>query len=204
MRSSPVLLVLLISLTSCRPEHRSWTHSGLSGPEIRPPLPKPDLILTGTDGHRFDLRRETEGFVTLLFFGYTRCPDLCPVQMANIAQAMKRIDPALAARIRVVFVTVDPRRDTPPVLRAWLDHFDSRFIGLTGDSASIAYALTQLRLQHPEPPRAVDSSSNSSYTINHTVLVLAFTRDDLAHLAYPTGIRVDEWARDLALLAKED
>lgn len=202
MRPLLLLIPLLATVVSCRPAPRGWSHEGLAGPEIRPPLPKPDLILTATDGRRFDLRRETQGFVTVLFFGYTRCPDLCPVQMANIAQAMQRVAPEVASRIKVVFVTVDPRRDTPAVLRTWLDHFDPRFIGLTGDSASIAYALTQLRLQHPEAPHALEATPGA-YTINHTVLVLTFTTDDLAHVAYPAGIRVDDWARDLALLTKD-
>jgi protein SCO1/2 len=173
---------------------------GLSGPLILPPLPKPDLILPTTEGQQFDLKRETEGYLTLLFFGYTHCPDLCPVQLANIASAMKRLDDDVTARIKVVFVTVDPRRDTRAVTRAYLDHFDHRFIGLVGDSASIASAFTQLRLGHPMAP--VPADSDSGYTVNHTVVVLAFTTDNLAHVAYPSGIRVDDWARDLARLVK--
>jgi protein SCO1 len=168
---------------------------------IVPPLPKPELVLPTTEGTAFDLQRDTEGFVTLLFFGYTSCPDLCPVQLANIATAMRRLDPAVVDRIKVVFVTVDPRRDTPAVTRAWLNHFNSRFIGLTGDSASIASAFTQLRLGMPMAPVPVKTDSGG-YTINHTVVVLAFTTDNLAHVAYPSGISADAWARDLAILAK--
>jgi protein SCO1 len=194
-------LVLLFAL-ACRSGARGdFQGEGLAAPLIVPPLPKPDLVLTSTDGTRFDLQRDTEGFVTLLFFGYTGCPDLCPVQLANIATAMRRLNPALVDRIKVVFVTVDPRRDTPAVTRAWLDHFDPRFIGLTGDSASIAYAFTQLRLGMPMAPAPVKTDS-SRYTINHTVVVLAFTTDNLAHVAYPSGIRADAWAKDLAILAR--
>ncbi len=166
-----------------------------------PPLAKPDLVLRTTEGVTFDLKRETEGYVTLLFFGYTSCPDLCPVQLANISSAMHRMDPDLVKRVKVVFVTVDPRRDTPVVLRKWLDHFDPQFIGLTGDSASVAYAFTQLRLGHPMAPVPV-SADSAQYTINHTVVVLAFTTDNLAHVAYPSGIRADDWAKDLAILAR--
>jgi protein SCO1/2 len=199
-----VRLVLAFGILSlaCAPSGpKQFRHAGLAGPEIRPPLPKPDLVLRTTDGAAFDLRRDTEGYLTLLFFGYTSCPDLCPVQMANVASAMKQLDAPVAARIKVVFVSVDPRRDTPPVIRTWLDHFNPDFIGLTGDSASIAYAFTQLRLGHPMSPQPVAGDS-SLYTVNHTVLVLAFTPDNLAHVAYPTGIRSDEWANDLRLLLK--
>jgi protein SCO1/2 len=87
------------------------------------------------------------------------------------------------------------------VVRGWLDQFNPGFIGLTGDSASIAYAFTQLRLGHPMAPERVAGDS-SLYTVNHTVLVLAFTPDNLAHVAYPTGIRPDQWANDLRLLVK--
>jgi protein SCO1/2 len=195
-------MLALVAAAGCGPAPpRDFGAMGLAAPILLPPLPKPDLVLATTEGVRFDLKRDTEGFVTLLFFGYTSCPDLCPVQMANISAAMHRMDPALASRVRVVFVTVDPRRDTPAVVRTWLDHFDRRFIGLTGDSASIAYAFTQLRLDHPMAPVPVQADANV-YTINHTVVVLAFTTDNLAHVAYPSGIRADDWAKDLAILAK--
>ncbi len=199
-RSAPLLL--LLTLLCCGPGgSREFRGEGLNAPLIVPPVPKPDLVLNSTDGSVFDLKRDTEGFVTLLFFGYTSCPDLCPVQLANIATAMHRLDPAIVARIKVVFVTVDPRHDTPVVTRTWLNHFDPRFIGLTGDSASIASAFTQLRLGMPMVPVPVNSDSGR-YTINHTVVVLAFTTDNLAHVAYPSGIRADAWASDLATLAK--
>lgn len=192
---------MLVAALSCKPAGQGEFHADdLSGPLILPPLPKPDLILSSTEGKQFDLKKETEGYLTLLFFGYTHCPDLCPVQLANIASAMKRLDDDLAGRIKVVFVTVDPKRDTPTVIRAYLDHFDPGFIGLTGDSASIASAFTQLRLGHPAVP--VPAEAAGSYTVNHTVVVLAFTTDNLAHVAYPSGIRVDDWVRDLARLAK--
>lgn len=199
----PFILIACVLFTAlgCKPAGQDgFQADGLSGSLILPPLPKPDLILSTTEGQQFELKRETEGYLTLLFFGYTHCPDLCPVQLANIASAMKRLDDDVTARIKVVFVTVDPRRDTRALTRAYLDHFDHRFIGLVGDSASIASAFTQLRLGHPMAP--VPADSDGGYTVNHTVVVLAFTTDNLAHVAYPSGIRVDDWARDLARLAK--
>jgi cytochrome oxidase Cu insertion factor (SCO1/SenC/PrrC family) len=99
---------------------------------VTPPLPKPNVVLTDTAGARFDLRSKTQGHVTLLFFGYTHCPDICPVHMAYLASALKKLPASSAEQFRVVFVTTDPTRDTPKALRAWLDHFDKHFIGLTG------------------------------------------------------------------------
>src|ERR1700733_3713586 len=107
---------------------------------VSPPLPKPRFTLTDTSGARFDLALKTQGYTTLLFFGYTHCPDMCPLQMAMIAQALKKIPAASADQFKVVFVTTDPERDTPKVLRSWLDHFDKRFIGLTGSSSEIEAA----------------------------------------------------------------
>jgi protein SCO1/2 len=178
---------------------KPFNPEGLSGPQILPPLPKPELVLTTTDGKPYDLRKETEGYVTLLFFGYTNCPDVCPVHMANIAAAMHKLGPEISNRIKVVFVTVDPVRDTPAVIRTWLDHFDQSFIGLRGDSASVASAFTQLRLGQTIHEPGADSTR---YTVGHAAIVLAFTTDNLAHVVYPFGIRQADWAKDLTLLAQ--
>jgi protein SCO1/2 len=192
-------LVALSTLAACKPSSAPFNPEGLAGPKITPPLPKPDLRLTATDGKPFDLRKDTEGYVTLVFFGYTNCPDVCPVHMANIAAAMQRLGPETTGRIKVVFVTVDPARDTPKVIRAWLDHFDKSFIGLYGDSASVASAFTQLRLGGSMREAGADSAN---YSIGHAAVVLAFTPDNLAHVIYPFGVRQADWARDLKLLVE--
>src|SRR5215469_11191202 len=105
-----------------------------------PPLPKPGFTLVDTSGAPFDFRAKTQNSVTLLFFGYTFCPDMCPMQMTTIAHALKALPEDEASRFKVVFVTTDPDRDTRQVLRTWLDHFDKRFIGLTGSKAAIQAA----------------------------------------------------------------
>lgn len=194
---------LLAVVTGCKPaEPKPFNGEGLSGPQIVPPLPKPELVLTTTDGKPYDIRKETEGYVTLLFFGYTNCPDVCPVHMANIAGAMKRLGPEITNRIKVVFVTVDPARDTPEVIRTWLNHFDDRFIGLRGDSASVASAFTQLRLGQAMQEPSADSTNKAKYTIGHSAIVLAYGTDNLAHVVYPFGIRQADWSKDLALLVQ--
>jgi protein SCO1/2 len=194
-----VTLALALGVACTPAAPKPFNPDGLSGPQILPPLAKPELVLTATDGRQFDLKKETEGYVTLLFFGYTNCPDVCPVHMANIAGAMKRLGPEITNKIKVVFVTVDPARDTPEVLRAWLDHFDQRFIGLRGDSASVASAFTQLRLGQTVHEPGVDTTR---YTVGHAAIVLAFTTDNLAHVVYPFGIRQADWSKDLTLLVE--
>lgn len=81
--------------------HRVTYRGGL----VTPPLPKPRFTLTDTAGVPFDFRRQTEGYVTLLFFGYARCPDQCPLHLANIAVGLKKVPTALADQVKVIFVT---------------------------------------------------------------------------------------------------
>lgn len=194
------ITLMALATMACRPaEPKPFNPDGLAGPKITPPVPKPDFTLATTDGKPFDFRRETDGYVALLFFGYTHCPDICPVHLANIAAALQKLGPEVNNAVKVVFVTTDPARDTPEVVRAWLDKFDRRFVGLVGDSAAIGDALRQLKMSQPVRETG---ASESTYTIGHSAIVLAFTRDNLAHVVYPFGVRQADWAKDLALMAK--
>lgn len=167
---------------------------------VSPPLAKPDFVLTDTSGARFDLRKQTQGYITLLFFGYTNCPDMCPMQMSMIARALKSTPPELAKQFRVVFVTTDPDRDTPAVLRAWLDHFDKSFIGLSGTQQEIDAAQIAANL---EPAKKTPVRPNGGYAVGHAAFIFAYTRDNLAHLVYPVGLKVADWTHDLPYLAEE-
>src|SRR5258708_23580035 len=99
---------------------------------VTPPLPKPKFVLSDTSGAPFQFWPRTQGYVTLLFFGYTYCPDQCPMHMAALRAALKRMPAALADQVKLVFVTTDPMRDTPAVLRQWLHLFARRFLRLPG------------------------------------------------------------------------
>ncbi len=159
--------------------------------------PKPDIVLTTTDGMPFDFPRATAGYVTLLFFGYTHCPDICPVHMANLAAVLHKLPSAVAGQVKVIMVTVDPERDTPERLRAWLDNFDRDFIGLTGSSEDIAAMQQAVRL-----PPAVKEGEGDMYLVGHAAYVLAFTTDSEPPIAYPSGIRQADWAHDLPMLVE--
>jgi protein SCO1 len=169
------------------------------GGVVAPPLPKPRFVLTDTSGAPFDFWKRTQGSVTLLFFGFTYCPDQCPMHMANIAAALKTIPAGIADQVKLVFVTTDPARDRPAVLRRWLDQFDNRFIGLTGTDAAIEAVQKSARV----PPAQKTESSNMNYAVAHANFVLAYTKDNLAHVIYPGGVSRDDWAHDLPLLIKE-
>ncbi len=167
---------------------------------VSPSLPKPKFTLTDTGGAPFDFGAKTQGYVTLLFFGYTHCPDMCPLQMSVIAQAFKKIPPDLANQFRIVFVTTDPDRDTAQVLRSWLDHFDKRFIGLTGSEAAIEAAQIAANIS---PAKKSAVRSDGAYEVGHAAFVFAYTKDNLAHVIYPVGVKAEDLSHDLPYLAKE-
>jgi len=170
-------------------------HGGL----VTPPLPKPKFTLTDTSGAPFDFWSETQSYITLLFFGYTHCPDECPLHMANIASSLQQLPAEVGEQVKVVFVTTDPGRDSGAVLRAWLDNFDTRFIGLTGSEAAVAAAQRAAYI----PPASKTTHTDHNYGINHASFVLAYTKDNLAHVIYPGGVTSTDWAKDLPLLVTE-
>jgi protein SCO1/2 len=179
------------------------SRAGLGAPTyhggfVTPPLPKPKFTLTDTSGAPFDFWPETHGYVTLLFFGYTRCPDECPLHMASIASGLRQVPTEVGEQVKVVFVTTDPARDSAPVLRAWLDNFDTRFIGLTGSEVAIAAAQRTAYLA----PASRTAQTEQDYGVNHAAFVLAYTKDNLAHVVYPGGVTAEDWAQDLPLLVK--
>lgn len=166
------------------------------------PIPKANFVLTDTQGRQFDFARETAGYVTLLYFGYTHCPDVCPANMAAIATALRNLPLSVEDRVKVVFVTVDPERDTGPVLREWLDHFSYNghsVIGLTGSEEEIARAEAAFGV----PPALKEQLGNSTYGVSHAGYVIVFTPDGYAQRLYPEGVRAQDWAHDLPLLVKQ-
>src|SRR3954447_2423880 len=120
MKCLSVPAFMLASLAPAQPGKSDAYRGGL----VTPPLPKPRFVLKDTSGAAFDFWNRTQGLVTLLFFGYTNCPDQCPMHMGKIGLALKSLPPGIADQVEFVFVTTDPARDTTRVLRRWLDNFD--------------------------------------------------------------------------------
>jgi len=191
--------VVLAQKTKLDPPHADRPETTYRGGLVTPPLPKPRFTLTDTSGAPFDFWRKTQGYVTLLFFGYARCPDQCPLHIANIATAVKKMPPGLRDQVKLVFVTTDPARDSPRVLRSWLDLFDQRFIGLTGSDAEIEAAQRAAGV----PPASKTVLADKDYAVAHANFVLAYTKDNLAHVIYPGGVTQQDWAHDLPQLVKE-
>lgn len=168
---------------------------GLVLPE---PLEKAEFTLTDTEGRAFRFREETDGYVTLLFFGYTHCPDVCPLHMANLAAVLRDLPEAVRSRVKVVFVTTDPERDTPERIREWLDAFDPSFIGLWGPLDQV----NEIQAAFGLPPAVKQEVPGGDYLVGHAAYVLAFTTDNRAHLLYPSGTRQADWAHDLPRLVR--
>ena len=204
-------ITLLLALAACTREQPAppATYSGMM---LNPPRAKPDFLFTSTTGAPYHFRRETDGRLTLLFFGYTNCPDVCPMHMANIASVLKKLPYADRERVRVVFVTTDPERDTPERLRSWLAQIDPSFVGVAGDMRQINGLQQSLGLA-PAKPEPIPVTPNSGgkltpdsrlkdYGIAHAAVVLAFTPDDSLRVLYPFGIRQQDWAKDIPQLLR--
>jgi protein SCO1/2 len=193
-----ILVALAVILAGCgiSAESGGGTYRGAM---LAHSIPRPDFTLTDTRGQPFDFRAKTDDTVTLLYFGYLNCPDVCPVHMTNIATVLHGLPYEVAAHVRVVFITTDPARDTPQKMQAWLAGFDPSFIGLRGTAEEVKRIEAAVNVA-PAVPGARDSTG--AYEVGHAAQVIAFTRDDSAHLAYPFGTRQADWAHDLPLLVR--
>ena len=193
---------------------------GYHGAEPAPVPSRPAFVLGDTTGARYDFTAQTAGHPTLLYFGYTHCPDECPTAMADIAAALRRSSPALRAATRVVFVTTDPERDTAPVLRRWLDQFSLTFVGLRGTPAQLAAVQTLVGVPVASPGPVVPTLAGHpdqhvhapgtaphrhlgplGYSVTHSAVIFAYDAANRLPVLYPGGVTPSDIAADLPLLA---
>ena len=164
-----------------------------AGVDLPEPYRRPSFTLTDTTGAAYDFRDRTGGRPTLLFFGYTNCPDVCPATMADVALALRGLEPAVAEQVQVVFVTTDPAFDTPDVLGEYLDRFDAdlptEFVGLTGEQELV----DQAQLSAGVPLAEDDGRLHSS-------LLLLYGTDDEAPVAFDVGNTARDIAADVELV----
>ena len=121
------------------------------------------------------------------------------MHLANLGTALKKMPAGISDQVKLVFVTTDPARDTPVELRRWLDLFDRRFIGLTESEA----AIEAVQRAAGVAPAQKTGLANGNYAVAHANFVLAYSKDNLAHLVYPGGVSKDDWVHDLPLLFTE-
>lgn len=160
------------------------------------PVAKPATVLTSTAGRPYDIATMTSGTVTLLYFGYTHCPDECPLTMSDVAAALRMMPAAVQAKVRVLFITVDPARDTLARLRSWLGNFNRSFIGLRGSLSQIQAAAKQTGIPVGTPVKGPDGS----YALDHGTEMLAYSTDNVAHESFFPSTPPASIAHDLALL----
>lgn len=195
LRRLVMILTAVFVIAGCA---RGVSTDELQGVVVENPGEKPAFTLTDTDGEPYDFAAETSGQPTLLYFGYLNCPDICPVHLAQIAEVFDRA-PAVARETQVVFVSVDPQRDSPEKIRDFLDNFDPSFVGLTGTEEELVEAQTAAGV-----PPAVIVGEGDDYTVDHAGWVIAYGPDGLNHAIYPFGTRQSQWDNDLRILNAMD
>ena len=170
--------------------------TGFRGTTYGEPYPvAQEFELSRGDGSRFRLS-EMRGKAILLFFGYTSCPDVCPTTLAELKQALDELDEEKSRQVQVVFVTVDPERDTPELVQEYVNHFNPDFIGLSGSESE----LVQVWQKYGVFREIVDGTSAAGYIVNHTARVTLIDQDGNMRVSFAFETPVEDIVHDLKLL----
>ena len=197
----PLALIAMIGL-SCAdspPTLRSVRRSLHAG-EFTKPKEAPQGALINQDGQLFDLGKELEGRLAFVFFGYTSCPDICPLSMATLSRALDQLGPEERARVSPVFISLDPQRDTPEKIKSWISGFGDDFVGLTGTEAALEVVLSQFGYVQPHHAYPTEGP----YEVAHPSDIFAITPDGFVRFGYLHNSPPDQIAEDIqALLSIE-
>ena len=166
------------------------------GVELAEPAQAPPLVLATADGGTFDLAEE-RGRVVLLFFGYTHCPDICPTTLSDWATVADSLGED-AARVRFVFVSVDPERDTPDVARSYAARFNPAFLGLTAPDSVTARLRGSLNLVAQAEPTEIEGE----YGVAHSSQVFLVDPEGRLRLLYPFGSTAQDMLLDVRRLLR--
>lgn len=186
-----VLLALgVLSLAACQQSPaEKFVNTDVTGLEYAK-----DFALTDHNGKPRTLT-DFKGKAVVMFFGYTQCPDVCPTTMAEMANVMKELGPQ-ADKVQVLFVTVDPARDTPQILSQYVPAFDKRFLGLYGDEAATAKVAKEFKVFYQKVP----GKTAGSYTMDHTAGSYVFDPQGHIRLFVRHGQGAEPIVHDLKLL----
>ena len=166
------------------------------GSRIEPPVPATDFTLNQADGSSFTLS-EQRGKLTLIFFGYTTCPDVCPATLSEMKQIRERLG-ADAERVSFVFVTVDPERDTPERMGQYVAAYDPAIHGLTGSEAELEPVYKAFGVYRAKQ----EVNSSVGYLVDHTSRVYLVDQQGNLSVTYSFGTPVNDMLLDVRHLLK--
>ncbi|MVA75981.1 redoxin domain-containing protein [Auraticoccus sp. F435] len=197
-----VLLSLALTLTGCGAAPGPQAEPAparYSGTWLSEGYPVPDATLTDTQGQHFNLRTSPSKPVVLVFFGYTSSTTRCAQVMTTITKARELLPDHLAAKVQVVVVSIDPERDTPEVLRHWLDRWDGSYLGLRGDLDEVREVAGDLGVEIG----GRQQGGHGDYEIAHGAQVVGVDRERRARLVWLEGTSADVLAADLETFVEE-
>jgi protein SCO1 len=191
-RAACLSIIVLASLpmTACHQDQPApWQLADIAGH-------MPDLSFQLTDDQgKTVTAADYRGKVTLLYFGYTHCPDVCPLTLAHLHVVMQNLG-KLSDGVRILFVSVDPTRDTPAVLHSYVTAFDSHAVGLTGSPSDIEALTKRYRAAFTREP----GNADGSYEVSHSSGIYIFDGDGKARLLATPNDTQDKLVHDLHLL----
>ncbi|MFW5955125.1 MAG: SCO family protein [Rhodothermales bacterium] len=187
-----VFIAVVAALTGCAFSDRPQYH-GLS---LDPPLENDGFELISADGPVS--ADDFAGQYVALFFGYTNCPDVCPATLSVLRRALSQLDPDMAERVRVAFVSVDPERDTPARLVEYTSAFDDSFVGLTGTDEQISRVASSFGIYYGR----AEGSDASDYLVDHTASVLLLDPNGDTRMMWSYGTDAEQIAEDLRNLLR--
>lgn len=169
--------------------------SAYRGVELQPAWQRPSFTLTDQTGQPYDFNEQTKGIPTVLYFGYTHCPDVCPLIMGQLSAAIKDAPKDIRSKLQVVLVSTDPATDTPEVLAAYLSKFDGevpvKYVGLTGDLAAVEAAQESTGV-----PVAEDGGKT------HSTMAIYYGTSNEAHVAWLANTSAEDIGHDLPIGVK--
>lgn len=165
---------------------------------VEPPAPMPDVQLRTGGGRNFRVA-DLRGHPVALYVGYTHCPDVCPVTMSHLGAAFEQLPASLREDVKVVMITADPARDTPDDMTKYVHFFNDRFIGVSGDTATVLAALREWGIS----PECSTPSPDGAYTVTHPASVFILDRNGALRLRMPHDLDPAQMARDLTQVARE-
>jgi len=169
---------------------------GLNGVVLPKPYDVPDVSLTDAAGRPYDLPADATKPLTLVFFGYTHCPDICQVVMANIASSLTRLDADQRAKVQMEFVTTDPARDDARTIHSYVQRFDPAFDGLTGDLPTIV----RLGKAFDVPIEKGQKLASGGYDVAHGTQIVGLLPDGRAPFVWTEGTDPAALAEDISTI----